>query len=79
MKRGLTDKGLRQAEVEFYLWGGCSLFPFMQIITDMQTGGAAFYKTGSSPSGAQISILPLLLLKPCGLSVERICVQYQCM
>ena len=56
MKRGLTAKGLRQAEVEYYLWGGCSLFPFVQVITDMQTGGAAFYKTGSSASGMRASM-----------------------
>ena len=53
MKRGLTATGLRQAEVEFYLWAGCSMFPFVQIITDMQTGGAAFYSIGSSPAGTQ--------------------------
>ena len=51
MKRGLTANGLRQAEVEYYLWAGCSMFPFVQIITDMQLGGAAFYRTGSSPAG----------------------------
>ena len=51
MKRGLTAKGLRQAEVEYYLWAGCSMFPFVQIITDMQVGGAAFYRIGSSPAG----------------------------
>ena len=51
MKKGLTAKGLRQAEVEYYLWAGCSMFPFVQIITDMRVGGAAFYRTGSSPAG----------------------------
>lgn len=51
MKRGLTPKGLRQAEVEYYLWAGCSMFPFVQIITDMQVGGAAFYRIGSPPAG----------------------------
>ena len=51
MKRGLTANGLRQAEVEYYLWAGCSMFPFVQIITDMQSGGAAFYRIGSSPAG----------------------------
>lgn len=51
MKRGLTASGLRQAEVEYYLWAGCSMFPFVQIITDMQSGGAAFYKIGSSLAG----------------------------
>ncbi|DBB02901.1 TPA: hypothetical protein ACH3X1_013504 [Trebouxia sp. C0004] len=54
LKRGLTAKGLRQAEVEFYLWASCSLFPFVQIITDMQSGGVAFYKSGSSPTGSTI-------------------------
>ena len=51
MKRGLTANGLRQAEVEYYLWAGCSMFPFVQIITDMQIRGAAFYGIGSSPAG----------------------------
>ena len=51
MKKGLTPMGLRQAEVESYLWAGCSMFPFVQIITDMQLGGVAFYRTGSSPAG----------------------------
>ena len=51
MKRGLTPTGLRQAEVEYYLWAGCSMFSFVQIITDMQVGGAAFYRIGSSPAG----------------------------
>ena len=57
VKRGLTPKGLRQAEVEYYLWAGCSMFPFVQIITDMQTGGAAFYRTGSSPAGLLLRFL----------------------
>lgn len=51
MKKALTRKGLRQAEIEFYLWGGCSLFPYVQVITDMQTGGAAFYQTASASEG----------------------------
>ncbi len=51
MKRGLTANGLRQAEVEYYLWAGCSMFPFVQIITDMHIGGAAFYRIGSSSTG----------------------------
>lgn len=57
MKRGLTAKGLRQAEAEFYLWAGCSMFPFVQIITDMQVGGAAFYRIGSSPAGLLLRVL----------------------
>jgi len=51
MKRGLTAMGLRQAEVEYYLWAGYSMFPFLQIITDMQLGGVAFYRVGGSPAG----------------------------
>ena len=57
LKRGLTAKGLRQAEVEYYLWAGCSMFPFVQIVTDMQTGGAAFYRIGSSPAGLFLRVL----------------------
>ena len=56
LKRGLTAKGLRQAKVEFYLWSSCSLFPFVQIITDMQSGGVAFYSAGSSPTGVMLEL-----------------------
>ncbi len=57
LKKGLTAKGLRQAEVKFYLWASCSMFPFVQVITDMQVGGAAFYRTGSSPAGLLLGAL----------------------
>ena len=56
MRRGLTPKGLRQAEMEYYLWAKCSVFPFVQIITDMQVGGAAFYRIGSSSAGLSENI-----------------------
>ena len=36
MQRGLTAQGLRQAEVEYYLWAACSYFPFVQIITKLE-------------------------------------------
>lgn len=65
MKKGLTARGLRQAEVEYYLWGGCSLFPFVQVITDMQTGGgAAFYKSGSLPEGRLLSVCLYCAYRP---------------
>lgn len=51
MKKGLTAKGLRQTEVGYYLLAACSMFPFVQIVTDMQTGGAAVYRTGGSSAG----------------------------
>ena len=51
MKRGLTAMGLRQAQVEYFLLSGYSMFPFVQIITDMQLGGVAFYMVESSPAG----------------------------
>lgn len=51
LKRGLTALGLRQAELEFYLWSQESPFPFVQLITDMRTGGVAFYKTGTTADG----------------------------
>ena len=57
MKRGLTRKGLRQAEIEFFLWGGCSLFPYVQVITDMEIGGAAFYQTASGSQGVLLGAL----------------------
>lgn len=46
LKKKLTWQGLRQAEVEFYLWADSSLYPFIQLITDMQHGGLAFYCKG---------------------------------
>ena len=43
LKNKLTTKGLRQSEVEYYLWADVSYFPFIQIITDMESGGFAYY------------------------------------
>jgi hypothetical protein len=46
IKRKLSWRGLRQAEVEFYVWASESLFPFVQLITDMERGGVAIYSKG---------------------------------
>ena len=50
--------------VQYYLWGGCSLFPFVQVITDIQTGGVDFYKTGSSAEGKLVSASSLAAICP---------------
>ena len=46
IKRKLSWRGLRQAEVELYVWASKSLFPFVQLITDMEHGGVAIYSKG---------------------------------
>lgn len=46
IKRKLSWRRLRQAEVEFYVWASESLFPFVQLITDMERGGVAIYSKG---------------------------------
>ncbi|KXZ45934.1 hypothetical protein GPECTOR_49g518 [Gonium pectorale] len=51
LKKKLTWQGLRQAETEFYLWQGSSQYPFCQVITDLQTGGAAYYSDGADEKG----------------------------
>ncbi|KAK9786484.1 hypothetical protein WJX73_001127 [Symbiochloris irregularis] len=66
LQRSITQKGLRQAELEFYLWGEASVFLFCQILTDMQSGGAAFYQTGHDDTGRTVVIqffhgMPMLL------------------
>ena len=43
MKKDLSQQAVRQAEVEFYLWWRNSHFPYLQVVTDMETGGYAFY------------------------------------
>ena len=43
----MLDLGaLRQAEAEFYLYGQQSQFPFTQLVTDLRTGGVAYYCRG---------------------------------
>lgn len=44
-------QGLRQAESEFYLWTCSSDFPFCQVITDVTTGGVAYYCAGDKDDG----------------------------
>ncbi|KAG0603949.1 hypothetical protein M758_10G132900 [Ceratodon purpureus] len=48
IKKRLSWRGLRQAEVEFYVWARESLFPFVQLITDMEKGGVAIYCKGGN-------------------------------
>ena len=45
IKKKLTWQGIRQAECEFYLWGHYSQFPFIQVITDMQTRGVVYFSS----------------------------------
>ena len=42
---------MRQAETEFLLWQGTSHYPFCQLITDLNSGGVAFY--AQPPAHAQ--------------------------
>jgi hypothetical protein len=44
LKKNLTQAGRRQGEAEFIVFGLSSNFPFMQLVTDMQRGGFAYYK-----------------------------------
>ncbi|KAG0604924.1 hypothetical protein M758_9G019700 [Ceratodon purpureus] len=55
LKKKLTWQGLRQAEVDFYLWSEQSIFPYVQLITDMEHGGVAIY----CREGRDVRILPL--------------------
>ncbi|KXZ46533.1 hypothetical protein GPECTOR_43g970 [Gonium pectorale] len=51
LKKKLTRQGLRQAEAQFYLWQCSSQYPFCQVITDLQTGGVAYYSDGFDQEG----------------------------
>lgn len=44
LKKDLTQASRRQCEAEFVLFSLSSNFPFMQLVTDMQRGGFAYYK-----------------------------------
>ncbi|KAG0570888.1 hypothetical protein KC19_6G195200 [Ceratodon purpureus] len=55
LKKKLTWQGVRQSEVEFYLWSQQSIFPYVQLITDMEHGGVAIY----CRSGRDVRILTL--------------------
>ena len=54
IKKRLTWQGIRQAECEFYLWGHYSQFPFVQVITDMQTGGVVYFSSGIDGESPQM-------------------------
>ena len=53
---GLFTQAIRQRESEYYLWSDRSFFPFVQLVTDMETGGVAFLKAASSLTGTLTSI-----------------------
>ena len=46
IKKKFVWKGLRQTEVEYYVWANESLFLFIQLIMDMEHGGVAIYSRG---------------------------------
>ncbi|KAG5179455.1 hypothetical protein JKP88DRAFT_75049, partial [Tribonema minus] len=60
LKKRLTWQGLRQAETEFIVWQAESNYPFCQMITDLNTGGVAFYALPGDGSGLRImyKVLP---------------------
>ena len=64
IKKKLESQGKRQAEAEFHLFSKHSPFPFVQLITDMETGGMAFYKPLDSSAGTLISIPFLAAVLP---------------
>jgi hypothetical protein len=47
LKKKLTQASRRQGEAEFIAFSLASNFPFMQLVTDMQHGGFAYYKRRS--------------------------------
>ena len=46
LKKKLSYAARRQAEAEFYTFSLISCFPFVQVVTDMQRGGFAYWKEG---------------------------------
>lgn len=44
LKKRLSWASRRQGEAEFYTFSLTSNFPFVQVVTDMQRGGFAFWK-----------------------------------
>ena len=57
LKKKLTWQGLRQAEVEFYLWSEQSIFPYVQLITDMEHGGVAIYCMSGELFTSNVSLI----------------------
>eukprot|EP00878_Enallax_costatus_P011209 GHUV01011705.1.p1 GENE.GHUV01011705.1~~GHUV01011705.1.p1 ORF type:complete len:284 (+),score=61.15 GHUV01011705.1:524-1375(+) len=55
LKKRLTDASRRQAETEFYAFSITSHLPFLQLVTDMQRGGFAYYKSGDM-NGQQVVV-----------------------
>lgn len=47
----LDYAALRQGEAEFYIFGQQSQFPFTQTVTDLRTGGVAYYCKGRNQTG----------------------------
>ena len=46
LKKKLSYAARRQGEAEFYTFSLMSNFPFVQVVTDMQRGGFAYWKEG---------------------------------
>jgi hypothetical protein len=45
VKRKLSWSAYYQVEAEFYIWAKMSMFPFVQLLTDLERGGVAIYFT----------------------------------
>ncbi|KAG5185767.1 hypothetical protein JKP88DRAFT_236522 [Tribonema minus] len=59
LKKRLTWQGIRQAETEFILWQAESNYPFCQMVTDLNTGGVAFFALPGDGSGLRIMYMVL--------------------
>ena len=56
---GCCAQGIRQAETEFILWQAESNYPFCQMVTDLNTGGVAFFALLGDGSGLRIMYMVL--------------------
>jgi hypothetical protein len=52
-----SAQGLRQAETEFLLWQSVSNYPFCQLITDLNSGGVAFFALPSACSREAMRVM----------------------
>ncbi len=47
------SQALREAEAEFYMFDSISALPFVQICSDLNRGGVAYYTTGADVQGTK--------------------------
>ena len=65
VKKKLTHQCIRQAVGEFLLFSSTSSMPFIQIATDMEQGGIAWYcSTAASPTGGTVVVQRVFLGMP---------------